>query len=88
MRNFDYQYLRIAKIWSENSYSRRNKVGAIIVKDGMIISDGYNGTPAGFDNNCENVDIDGLNDGLKTIYNRGFTEGYLFSSNDILNSAK
>jgi len=54
MRNFDYQYLRIAKIWSENSYSRRNKVGAIIVKDGMIISDGYNGTPAGFDNNCEN----------------------------------
>ena len=54
MRNFDYQYLRIAKIWSENSYSRRNKVGAIIVKDGMIISDGYNGTPSGFDNNCEN----------------------------------
>ena len=38
------------------------------------------------DNNCENVDIDGLNDGLKTIYNRGFTEGYLFSSNDILNT--
>jgi dCMP deaminase len=61
MRNFDYQYLRIAKIWSENSYSRRNKVGAIIVKDGMIISDGYNGTPSGFDNNCENevkCDID------------------------------
>ena len=43
----------MAKIWAENSHARRHKVGAIIVKDGMIISDGYNGTPAGFDNNCE-----------------------------------
>lgn len=53
MRNFDRQYLRIAKIWAENSYAVRSKVGAIIVKDGMIISDGYNGTPKGFDNCCE-----------------------------------
>ena len=53
MRNFDKQYLSIANLWAQNSYSRRNKVGAIIVKDGMIISDGYNGTPAGFDNCCE-----------------------------------
>lgn len=68
MRNFDTQYLRIAKIWGENSFSRRNKVGAIIVKDGMIISDGYNGTPKGFDNNCENevkcdVESDSLDGG-------------------------
>lgn len=53
MRNFDKQYLKIAKLWAENSYARRNKVGAIIVKDNMIISDGYNGMPSGFDNCCE-----------------------------------
>lgn len=53
MRNFDKQYLRMAKIWAENSYAERSKVGALIVKDDMIISDGYNGTPAGFDNCCE-----------------------------------
>lgn len=50
---FDRQYLRIAKIWSQNSYATRLKVGAIIVKDQMIISDGYNGTPHGFENECE-----------------------------------
>ena len=50
---FDKQYLRIAQIWSENSYAKRLKVGAIIVKDQMIISDGYNGTPRGFQNICE-----------------------------------
>lgn len=49
----DRRYLRMAEIWSENSYCQRRKVGAILVKDKMIISDGYNGTPAGFDNVCE-----------------------------------
>jgi len=50
---FDRRYLRMAGIWSENSYCNRRKVGALIVKDKMIISDGYNGTPAGFENVCE-----------------------------------
>lgn len=50
---FDVNYMRIAKIWSENSRCNRNRVGAILVKGGMIISDGYNGTPAGFENECE-----------------------------------
>lgn len=49
----DRRYLRMATIWAENSYCVRRKVGAIIVKDHMIISDGYNGTPAGFENVCE-----------------------------------
>ncbi len=49
----DRRYLRMAAIWAENSYCVRRKVGAIIVKDQMIISDGYNGTPAGFENICE-----------------------------------
>lgn len=49
----DKRYLRMARIWSENSYCQRRKVGAIIVKDKMIISDGYNGTPSGFANVCE-----------------------------------
>jgi dCMP deaminase len=51
---YDKAYLRIAKEWSKLSYCERKKVGAIIVKNRMIISDGYNGTPAGFDNCCEN----------------------------------
>jgi len=50
---FDRRYLRMAAVWSENSYCIRRKVGALIVKDKMIISDGYNGTPAGFENVCE-----------------------------------
>ena len=50
---YDSAYLRMAKEWAQLSHCRRKKVGAIIVKDGMIISDGYNGTPAGFDNCCE-----------------------------------
>jgi len=50
---FDKQYMRIAKIWAQNSYCERKKVGAIIVKGKMIISDGYNGTPSGFENVCE-----------------------------------
>lgn len=49
----DRRYLRMARIWSENSYCMRRKVGALIVKDKMVISDGYNGTPSGFENICE-----------------------------------
>ena len=52
-RTLDYRYLHMAKIWAENSYCKRRKVGALVVKDKMIISDGYNGTPSGFDNVCE-----------------------------------
>lgn len=50
----DCRYLRMAQIWAENSYCKRRQVGALIVKDKMIISDGYNGTPSGFPNVCEN----------------------------------
>ena len=50
---YDKAYLRIAKEWGNLSYCQRKKVGAIIVKNKMIISDGYNGTPAGFENVCE-----------------------------------
>lgn len=56
--DLDIRYMRMAHIWAENSYCVRRKVGALIVKDKMIISDGYNGTPAGFENICE--DEDGL----------------------------
>lgn len=49
----DERYLRMASIWAENSYCIRRKVGALIVKDKMIISDGFNGTPSGFENICE-----------------------------------
>ena len=49
----DRRYLRMALIWAETSYCRRRKVGALVVKDKMIISDGYNGTPSGFENVCE-----------------------------------
>lgn len=52
----DKRYLRMASIWAENSYCQRRKVGAILVRDQMIISDGYNGTPAGFENVCEDAD--------------------------------
>ena len=52
-RLLDERYLRMADIWAENSYCQRRKVGALIVKDKMIISDGYNGTPSGFENCCE-----------------------------------
>lgn len=52
-RQLDVRYMRMARIWSENSYCIRRKVGALIVKDKMIISDGYNGTPSGFENICE-----------------------------------
>ena len=49
----DCRYLRMARIWAENSYCQRRKVGALVVKEKMIISDGYNGTPSGFENICE-----------------------------------
>lgn len=49
----DKRYIRMAGIWAENSYCKRRQVGALIVKDKMIISDGYNGTPSGFENVCE-----------------------------------
>ncbi|MBE6208925.1 MAG: dCMP deaminase family protein [Rikenellaceae bacterium] len=52
-RQLDSRYLRMARIWAENSYCVRRQVGALIVKDKMIISDGYNGTPSGFENICE-----------------------------------
>jgi dCMP deaminase len=51
--DLDIRYLRMANIWAENSYCKRRQVGALIVKDKMIISDGYNGTPSGFENICE-----------------------------------
>ena len=50
---FDLRYLRMARIWAQNSYCQRRQVGALVVKNGMIISDGYNGTPSGFENICE-----------------------------------
>ena len=52
-RQLDLRYIRMARIWAENSYCVRRQVGALIVKDKMIISDGYNGTPSGFENVCE-----------------------------------
>ncbi len=55
-RQLDRRYLQMARIWAENSYCVRRKVGALIVKDKMIISDGYNGTPSGFENVCEDAD--------------------------------
>lgn len=53
MNKFDRSYLEMAAIWAKNSYCKRRQVGALIVKDRMIISDGYNGTPSGFENVCE-----------------------------------
>ena len=53
MEKFDQRYLEMAEVWAKNSYCKRRQVGAILVKDRMIISDGYNGTPSGFENICE-----------------------------------
>lgn len=53
MNKFDSKYIRMARIWAENSRCKRRQVGALLVKDRMIISDGYNGTPSGFENECE-----------------------------------
>ena len=49
----DMRYLKMARVWAENSYCQRRQVGALVVNDKMIISDGYNGTPSGFENGCE-----------------------------------
>ena len=62
----DKRYIRMASIWAENSYCERRQVGALIVKDKMIISDGYNGTPAGFENVCE--DDNGVTKPIEVIY--------------------
>ena len=53
MKKFDARYIERAEIWAKNSYCKRRQVGALLVKDNMIISDGYNGTPSGFENICE-----------------------------------
>jgi dCMP deaminase len=53
MEKFDRSYMEMASVWSRNSYCKRRQVGALIVKDRMIISDGFNGTPSGFENICE-----------------------------------
>ena len=53
MEKFDAKYLQMAAVWATNSYCKRRQVGALLVKDRMIISDGYNGTPSGFENICE-----------------------------------
>nr|WP_297306562.1 dCMP deaminase family protein [uncultured Flavobacterium sp.] len=73
---YDKAYLRIAKEWGQLSYCQRKKVGAIIVKNKMIISDGYNGTPSGFENCCED--------------NNGITKWYVLhaEANAILKVAK
>ena len=57
MNKFDDKYMRMAKIWATNSYCKRRQVGALLVKDKMIISDGYNGTPSGFENECEDRNV-------------------------------
>jgi len=57
-KKFDSSYIKMAHVWAENSYCERRKVGALIVKDRMIISDGYNGTPSGFENVCEDENND------------------------------
>ncbi|MFK5855818.1 MAG: dCMP deaminase family protein [Bacteroidota bacterium] len=55
-KKFDSSYIKMAFVWADNSYCKRRKVGALLVKDRMIISDGYNGTPSGFENICEDED--------------------------------
>ena len=57
-RRYDLAYLRMAREWAQLSHCTRKQVGALIVRDGMIVSDGYNGTPSGFPNACENADGD------------------------------
>lgn len=56
-QKLDLRYLRMAQIWAENSYCKRRQVGALVVKDQMIISDGFNGTPSGFENVCEENNV-------------------------------
>ena len=68
-RQLDMRYLRMASIWAENSYCVRRKVGALIVKDKMIISDGYNGTPSGFENVCEDAEANAITKVAKSANN-------------------
>lgn len=56
MNKFDERYMEMAYVWAKNSYCKRRQVGALLVRDRMIISDGYNGTPSGFENVCEDED--------------------------------
>lgn len=56
-KKLDLRYLRMARIWAENSYCKRRQVGALVVKEKTIISDGYNGTPSGFENVCEEDNV-------------------------------
>ena len=53
---YDHKYIELAEVWAQLSLAKRNKVGALLVKDGTIIADGYNGTPTGFENECEDVE--------------------------------
>ena len=69
---FDKSYLDMADIWARNSYCQRRQVGALIVKDRMIISDGYNGTPRGFENVCEE---DGVTTEIETDTDGSFIAG-------------
>jgi dCMP deaminase len=55
-QQFDLRYIQMARVWAKNSYCKRRQVGALLVKERMIISDGYNGTPSGFENECEDED--------------------------------
>jgi dCMP deaminase len=57
MSKFDEKYMQMAAVWATNSYCKRRQVGALVVKDKRIISDGYNGTPSGFDNICEENNV-------------------------------
>jgi dCMP deaminase len=57
-QQFDLRYIQMARVWAKNSYCKRRQVGALLVKDRMIISDGYNGTPSGFENECEDENGD------------------------------
>ena len=53
---YDHKYIEMAQVWAQLSLAKRNKVGALLVKDGTIIADGYNGTPTGFENECEDAE--------------------------------
>lgn len=73
-RRIDERYMKMAFIWAQNSYAVRRKVGCLIVKDNSIISDGYNGTPSGFENVCEEFpeDFEKYFEGMKPSYYRNF----------------
>ena len=79
-RLLDSRYMHMARIWAENSHCERRKVGALLVKNQMIISDGYNGTPSGFENKCEdenNVSKYRIMDGVELLERAGIEVLYL-----------